>query len=290
MTRPETHIEATLSEEILVDPSCFLSSSTSQQAIKTINSDLSYTHEFPSHLDRRGIEINPKFVVPQGLKNYLYEAASVAELTELLGEYYEIVNKRRFPVDLEYENEEEQELREQIFEIYDDSPVLKYFGYRRGLPDFGRLSSFLMSENVEGFSCTEEDVRELDISTYRVSQIVPRYYDCEYNERDYMIQILKEEAVFLFTRSTLWSRLRKSIDAISDLGAPKFEIRPSLIDEANINIDIDIDIGPLYEEGTSDDGETDGDEVSDLNRAKALIIKVLGLKRIFATDWCWKLG
>lgn len=277
MSYSQPNIE--LSNRILLDASCFLSSSTSQNAIEVLGDGASYSYEFPGYMDRRKLNFQTTFLVPSGLQDFLKEAKSISRLEDLLAEYYQTVNKRRFPVQIEYEDEQEQELREQIFDVYDNSPVLKYFGYRRGLPNFSRLSEIIESEQTEVFSYTEEDISELEISSYRVSRIIPKYRDYNYDERDYITQILTEEAVFLFTQSTLWSRLRKPIDAISDLGAPKFELRPSLVNQINIDIDIDIDVGPLFQNGSQGGNGNNGDDgTEDSTKAKALVIKVLALK------------
>jgi len=269
-----------VSEKILLDASCFLSSSTSSKATRELTDRTDYSYRFPGHMDRRTINIEPDYVIPKGLQDYLNEADSVSRLESLLSDYYQVVNKQRFPVELEYENEEESELRGQIFEVYDNSPVLKYFGYRRGLPNFSKLIEVINSEGTEVFSYSDEDISEIDVSPYQFSRNIPRYRDYDYDERNYITQILTEEAVFLFTQSTLWSRLRKPIDAISDIGAPKLELRPSLVNHIDINIDIDIDVGPLFQEDTSagDSGDDDDDDFDNPTRAKALVIKILALK------------
>lgn len=269
-----------LSERILLDASCFLSRSTSSKATRELTDTTDYSYQFPGHMDRRTINIEPDYVIPKGLQDYLNEAESVSRLESLLSGYYQVVNKQRFPVELEYENEQERELREQIFEVYDNSPVLKYFGYRRGLPNFPKLREVINSEGTEVFSYSEEDISEIDVSSYQFSRNIPRYRDYDYDERNYITQILTEEAVFLFTESTLWSRLRKPIDAISDIGAPKLELRPSLVNHIDIDIDIDIDVGPLFQEDTSagDSGDDDDNDFDNPTRAKALVIKILALK------------
>lgn len=273
------NIAMTLSEKILFDASCLLSSSTSKEAMQAIRSENPYTYEIPGDpVRRRAINIEPDFKVPEGLRSYLNEAGSVSDITELLEEYYDLVNKREFPVDFEEENKEEESLREEIFDVFDNSPVLKFFGYRQGIPDLKRLRDFIRSESVETFSVSEEQGA---LPPSRINRVVPRYSKAGYREHKYLTQILREEAVFLFTQSTLWSRLRKSIDAISDLGAPKFEIRPSLVDTVNISVDVDIDLilggdedGPG--QGSDDKGTEGGGDVP--NRAKGAIIKVLALK------------
>lgn len=270
-----------LSERILLDASCFLSSSTSQKATRELTNSTSYSHQFSGNMDGRTINIEPAYVIPKGLQDFLNEAESVSRLESLLSDYYQVVNKQRFPVELEYEDEQERELREQIFDVYDNSPVLKYFGYRQGLPNFSKVTEVINSEDTEVFTYSDEDISEMDVSTHQFSRNTPQYRDCDYDERKFITQILTEEAVFLFTQSTLWSRLRKPIDAISDIGAPKLELRPSLVNHIDIDIDINIDVGPLLQDDASGGDRSDDDDDDDfgkLTRAKALMWKIFALK------------